>query len=123
MPAKDDHIGQAEHNRHFWNSLDFATSSYIDWAVVGMFYEAVHWIEAYLATIGLHSRSHMQRASKISTVEVLRNDPNLVSDYGLLRTESENARYWNYKHTPDQISADLVPALTRLRNTLRTYLN
>ena len=55
MPVTSEHMGQAEHNNRFWGSLDMQQTHFLDWVVVGMFYEAVHWIEAYLAIQEHHS--------------------------------------------------------------------
>ena len=123
MPEKQKHIEQAEHNHSFWQSLDVTRTDYLDWIVIGMFYEAVHWVEAFLASTGHHSRNHHERETKIAKTPALTNAiPDLAADYGLLRTDSENARYWNYKHTASQISSELVPVATRLRNTVRALL-
>ena len=65
---------------------------HLDWVVVGMFYEAVHWIETYLATQCIHSKSHSERGSRTASIERLRDEPALTGDYGVLRVESENAR-------------------------------
>lgn len=122
MPAEQTHIDQAEHNHEFWNSLVVATTPFRDWIVVGMFYESVHWIEAYLARLNHHSRSHHERETKVSQTPPLAGDANLVGDYGVLRTESENARYWNYHHTAEQVNNDLRPVIQRLRTTLQALL-
>lgn len=105
MPTEQAHIDQAEHNHRFWDSLDAATTEFRDWIVVGMFYESVHWIEAYLARISHHSRSHHGREVKAANTPVLAADAYLISNYGVLRTESENARYWNYNIQLDRLIA------------------
>ena len=122
MPTRDDHIDQANRNRSFWGSLDIPAAQHLDWIVVGMFYEAVHWIEAYFALSGYHSKSHRQRESDISNFPDLANDPDLVIDYGLLRSDSENARYWCYRPTASQISSDLLPAIDRVSLRMRSLL-
>ena len=49
----------------------------------------------------------------------LRSDyPELIFDYGVLRTESENARYVGRKYTEEEITADLIPALDRIRQIM-----
>ena len=122
MPSRDSHVEQAEHNNGFWNSLNIAHTEYLDWVVVGMFYEAVHWLEAYLALQDHHSRSHHERAVNIARARALDDDPNVVRDYGVLRVESENARYWNLRHTASQVSSELVPIANRLRCTIQRLL-
>ena len=58
MPQKDEHINWAIHDRSFWTSIDLDSSPFTDWAVIGIFYESVHWVEAFLATKPHHSSSH-----------------------------------------------------------------
>ena len=85
----------------------------------GLFYSAVHWIEAYLATINRHSSSHSNRSTIMNGLPRLRRDhPELIDDYEVLRTESENARYVGRKYTAEEITADLIPALDRIRWTM-----
>jgi len=122
VPKKDEHIDQAKHNRSFWDSFSIDKTKYLDWVVVGMFYEAIHWIEAYLATKKHHSKNHYEREQQIAKTPELAEDPNLILDYGTLRVESENARYWYHKHTPDQVTSDLIPLITRLRRTMEKLL-
>lgn len=62
----------------------------IDWALVILFYAALHYVEAYLATVGQHQRSHTTRDN------VVARDPNLkkiFSEYQDLKFYGNNARY------------------------------
>ena len=118
MPNRTTHETQALHNDRFWQSLDVGTTPYTDWIVNGIFYSAVHWIEAYLATINRHSSSHANRSTIMNGLSRLRRDPDLIPDYVVLRTESENARYVGRKYTAEEITADLIPALNRIRQTM-----
>ena len=108
MSSKTEHLAQAEHNHNFWNSLPVDSTPYRDWVVTGIFYEGVHWVEAFLSTRGEHSDDHrdrlhaMQRNSWVIGTEI-------TEDLETLKQESENARYRCYKHTADEISNELVP--------------
>ena len=84
MPKRNAHTRKAKHNRAFWQSHDITQTSYLDWVVIGMFYEAVHWVEAQLATVNEHSRNHHDRETKMSQSTVLKGVPDLVADYGTL---------------------------------------
>lgn len=118
MPPRDSHIDQAEHNHEFWNSLN--RTNYPDWVIIGMFYEAVHWIEAQLAVLGYHSRSHNQRATNLVDPS-FSGVPNLIRDYGILRVESENVRYFAHKSTVSQVTS-LRPIAERIRLGMQTLL-
>ncbi|MBA7679279.1 hypothetical protein ES703_87568 [subsurface metagenome] len=120
MPTKDEHKGQAEHNRAFWESYNLDSTPYLDWVVIGLFYESVHWIEAYLDTKGEHSGGHPDRLRHIrrygADIGTIRND------YEVLKIESENARYLCYKHNSTEISGDLIPVLDNIKSTIEKVL-
>jgi hypothetical protein len=90
-----------------------------EWSVMGIFYEAVHWVEAFLAMKGAHSGSHADRRkwfgiySELSPIKV---------DFEMLKTECDNARYQCYRHTEQDIRTDIVPVLEKVRATISPYL-
>jgi len=49
MPAKDEHLAKARGNESFALSLPLNSNSGVDWALVALFYSAMHYVEAYLA--------------------------------------------------------------------------
>lgn len=57
MPGVGRHIEQARSNMAFTESASFADGGYRDWCVTGLFYTAVHLIDARLADL-LDSRGH-----------------------------------------------------------------
>ncbi len=120
MPTEDEHVSQAEHNRAFWDGLGPATTVFRDWVVVGIFYEAVHWIEAFLGTKGEHAAVH---ANRLTAIRRHRTDiGTLQSDYEVLKQESENARYRCHTHTSAEISGDLVPLVEGIKSHIRSIL-
>jgi len=120
MPNKDKHVNWAIHDRDFWTSIDLDNSPFIDWALTGMFYESLHWIEAFLATKGHHCDDHKQRKwtmmhlypSELGTIQ---------SDYGLLKQDSETARYKCYKHTTNGIR-QLIPLADNIKSHVSRLL-
>jgi hypothetical protein len=86
-PTKDEHRAKAEHNEFLANELD---NPFWDWAITGLFYSALHYVEAYLATKGIHFRRHKLRDSWIYRDAALKP---IYIDYRELQTESEDARY------------------------------
>ena len=122
MPTRQAHIDQAEHNHAFWSQIELDTTQFLDWVVVGMFYEAVHWIEAYLAQYNTRSSHHHERGVSLASFPDLANSPDLGADYGVLRTESEAARYWGQKYTSEQIQNDLIPLANNVRQTIQPLL-
>jgi hypothetical protein len=61
LPTKEEHIAKAEGNAAFALSLPLEDQARIDWALIALFYAAMHYVEAYLSTIGQHLRSHTTR--------------------------------------------------------------
>ncbi len=120
MPQKDEHINWATHNRSFWTSIDLDNAPFIDWAVIGIFYESVHWVEAFLATKPYHSRSHTERKTKIANYESELQP--IWDDYIQLERDSRNARYLCYQHTAEQVRRDLIPRVDHIKRHISRLL-
>lgn len=87
MPTKDEHRKKAEHNEALSIHLK---EPFSDWAITGMFYSAAHFVEAYLATVGIHFTKHSLRESWVYRDAKLKP---IHRDLRTLRTHSEDARY------------------------------
>ncbi len=119
MPQKDEHVNWATHDRDFWTSIDLANSPFIDWALTGMFYESVHWVEAFLAMKGHHSITHGQRSWNMNLYPA---DLGLIqTDYGILKQDSETARYNCYKHTSNEVR-QLIPLVDTIKSHISQLL-
>lgn len=119
MPAKDEHIKWATHNRDFWTSIDLDNTPFIDWVVTGMFYESVHWVEAFLATKNHHSSKHSERKANLASESELRP---VWKDYTQLERDSRNARYLCYQYTAGQVRRDLIPRVEHIKNHISQLL-
>ena len=86
----------------------------IDWALVILFYSAMHYVEAYLATLGQHLRSHTTRDNFVGRDARLRK---IFSEYQDLKYYGYNARYEMQKFT----AADVTDAATSLA-TVEAYI-
>ncbi len=62
----------------------------IEWALVIFFYAAVHYVEAYLADVGQHLRSHTTRDAFVGRDTYLRR---IFSEYQDLKYYGYSARY------------------------------
>ncbi len=87
MPTTPEHKAKAAANEAFASTLDAPSW---DWAVSGLFYSALHYVEAYLATKNVHSGSHPVRDSHIQKDTVLKT---VYKSYRELKDESRTARY------------------------------
>lgn len=106
MPARAAHIAQAEHNEALYDHLAYASPAYADWQVTALFYAALHYVDAYLASTAnpQHPANHAVREGFV------RNEPNLRQvyvHYRELKERSIEARYSAALSPP--------PAFVRLR--------
>lgn len=90
MPSLDEHLRQAEHNERFVDIFDLKSSPYLDWALTGIFYSAIHYVEAALATRAKHPLSHSERNTLIH-LYIKNND--VYDDHRDLMEDSRDVRY------------------------------
>lgn len=93
MASKDAHLRQAAHNEELYNRL--LNTKFLDWAITAVFYSALHYIDAYLATLPLppkycHPPVHEVRTPLVETESNLKR---IVRQYRRLKDQSEAARY------------------------------
>lgn len=83
------------------------------------FYAAVHYVEAYFALTGEHSRTHAVRDRRMN------HDPNLSAistEYGFLKFYSLSARYDFVSFSPSDLTDRALPFLSRIKAHLRPML-
>ncbi len=90
MPTKEEHLEKAIGNEALGLSMPLDTQTSIDWALVMLFYAAVHYVEAYLALSALHLRSHTTRDSYVGRDSKLKK---IFQEYQDLKFYGYNARY------------------------------
>ena len=67
MPDRDSHLQQAQKNERFHQQFDLDTTEFHDWVITSLFYSALHYIDAYLATQGMESiANHAVRINQLS---------------------------------------------------------
>lgn len=91
MPTEPQHLIQARHNEDFVQHL-INTSRFSDWAATGIFYAAVHYVEAaFDARLNsFHTFSHAVREYNLDRVLP---DPKLRLRHHRLKRASMLARY------------------------------
>jgi hypothetical protein len=89
VPTTKEHRAKAVNNEFLVESLD---NPFWDWAVSGVFYAALHYVEAYFASRfpPRHPSTHVSRDNYINSDSILRP---IYIDYRQLEDESRNARY------------------------------
>ncbi len=87
------HIQKAKHNSEFLEKFYSDKTQFPDWAVIVMFYEALHYVDAYLSTKG-HIRidDHRQRNELVD--KHLKDIAAIYID--LFYKESRKARYYPF---------------------------
>ncbi len=109
MPNRDQHLQKAEHNEQFSNSL--LPTAYIDWAVTGLFYSALHYIDAYLSNRGMHPSTHTRRDNKAKGS--LPKD--IWGSYRYLKDASRDARYDMKSFNANDINSDIRPEFEKIK--------
>jgi len=113
-----EHVTQAKHNEIFASSFDISSTPYRDWIITGLFYSAVHYIEAALDKFGKHSQIHSQRNTFMQT-HLKNND--IFDDHRDLYEFSRNARYNCKIMTEDDIQ-ECKDTLNDLKQKIRHYV-
>ncbi len=117
MGSTEEHLAKARHNEAFVSSL--AGSAFQDWRATGAFYAAVHYVDAFLATQGIHPLDHRARDSYVGLNQHLLP---IYAPYRLLKRESEAARYRMMPFSEPQVAASTLPALARIKTHLRSVV-
>jgi len=116
MPDKEAHLKKAKHNERFYASLDTKGTPYKDWVVTGVFYTALHLIDAYLATQNIHPFSHGMRDDWVKKNREL---DKVWLDYRDLKEFRMKASYKLYEFSFEEIKQDVLPLLDSIKNNLR----
>lgn len=95
------HISIATKNEEFFESFDLTTSVFLEWAVSGLFYSLIHYIDACLASkLNCHPTVHGTRTTLVKTESYLQG---IYDDYRFLKDQSEAGRYYGQNFTPDEV--------------------
>jgi hypothetical protein len=112
LPSKQEHVAKAEGNARFASSLSLDDPARIDWALIATFYAAMHYVEAYLATQGLHVRSHTTRDGYVGRDAHLKK---IYSQYQDLKYYGYNARYEMNPFQSSDVTHYATPDLETIR--------
>jgi hypothetical protein len=114
QPAADEHVQQAREFFRFYERL-VDEGEELGWAVVVLFYTALHLVQAYAVRRGERPTGHDERRGFIA-----RKLPSLVDPYRRLETESQRARYRLRKpdaaRLEDCYRHDFLPIVEELRS-------
>lgn len=122
MPTEAEHFAQAEKNErisHLLSSPGFSGETFRDWEVTTLFYSALHYVDAFLATKGLRAGGHPIRNGHVASLAELKP---ITRKYLDLHLRSENARYHLVQFPRDQVTKFdqelFAPVKTHVRSLL-----
>jgi len=120
MAAPAQHIERAKRNQQFAEHLDLGTTEFRDWIVVGYFYSALHWIDAYLVSINRPPGDNHGSRNTLTNTE--RELTPISRPYRLLYSYSRNVRYDLIDFSADRIRQDVIPKIHTVRSHLEQLL-
>ena len=118
MPQLGEHLRAAQANQELASVLTSLPGG-ISWSPVVSFYAALHLVDAYLATLGVHPVSHVARRAVIRRTESL--EP-VLDDYRTLEALSREARYDLRQFSQAEASSLMTGELARVSDAIRSLL-
>lgn len=122
LPSEFEHLAQEEKNERYCDLLRASAQSgetFRDWEVVGLFYSALHYVDAYLARMPYHPRSLGARNKLIRLTSGLRP---IQRSYLTLYDRSRDARYELVEISRDRLiglrNGEFDAIRTHVRNLL-----
>jgi hypothetical protein len=91
MPSKDQHYKKSKKNIDFYEDV---VDTHPDWAVTGLFYAALHLVDAWLATRTLPDVQHPERHEfRVNLIGKLGELKPIYANYRMLQDYGHRARY------------------------------
>jgi hypothetical protein len=100
VPDRSAHLAKAAQCEAFARWLESAGNARREWEAVAIFYAALHYIDAYLATHGFHLADHAARRGYVGRVAALRP---ITGPYRHLYDLSQAARYRDVALQPSDV--------------------
>ena len=119
MPSKQDHLTKADGNAALAMSLPLDSQTRIDWALIMLFYAAMHYIEAYLATLNQHLRSHTTRDTVVGRGVNLKK---IFTEYQDLKFYGYTARYEAYGFKAQDVTNEAAKHFATIKGSLQPLL-
>lgn len=116
MLTSQDHLALAEKNERFIEALSALPQRFPDWEVTGLFYSALHYASAFLATQGYFPENHSDRNN------LVRNLTNIGTEYRNLYSLSLDARYRGVIFTLHRVDEIKTGAFRRVKEEILALL-
>ena len=119
MPQLAEHIAQAEKNERLYDNL--VGTEFNDWAVVSLFYAALHYVDAYFVQrVGTSPSNHSARNKLVSMTREL---VGIERRYRELYARSLDARYNIVAISDDEARRERTTHFIPIRTHIRVLLN
>ena len=123
MPSVSEHLEQAERNESLYKDLCRLYTSapnYTEWEVVALFYAALHYVDAWLASSeDVHPRNHAQRTGIVRSNSAL--NP-IWNEYTGLYRMSVLARYEMERPTLREVRSLEINDFATIKGHVRSLL-
>jgi len=114
------HMAKASHDEEFWKVIEASHEKYMDWAVVSIFYSAMHFIDAFFGKNRQHLKSHDMADREISQSKDLIA---IYNDYRALKDYRWKASYWATHFNRDEIDKDIAPHFVKIKSAVLKLLD
>ena len=116
MLNAQDHLALAEKNEQFAEALPALPQRFPEREITALFYSALHYASAFLATQGHYPESHGHRNN------LVRNLTNIGEHYRNLYSLGRDARYRGVTFTPQRVSELRDGAFRRVKEEMLSLL-
>ena len=121
MPTREQHIYQAERNERAARVLAETEASedrLTDWEVTALFYSALHYIDAFLDSMGgIHPTNHTARNGLVAS------RTSFALSYLKLYNRSLDARYNVVSLAPQAVAKIIADDFNPIKENIRSLLN
>lgn len=124
MATKTEHAQKAEHNEHFVEALLNGGLPFPDWMVTGLFYAALHYCRAVMASYGFTNIStYAEMDRHFVSLSALKRQPDVYGHYRQLKDDSRAARYDMWSLTILNVTDLRDNEFARIREFARRHLS
>ncbi len=120
MPSIVEHLKTAKRNYDISKLLLDTKNEYTEWIVISLFYSAVHFLEAYLASLPVPYHPGSQSERSVSVARHFSKD--CYKKYALLKDKSIEARYYCKLFKLEYIRSSVIPAFEFFKNRVNEKL-
>ena len=116
MRTHQEHLAEAVRNEEFAVVISGLETRFTEWEVTALFYSALHYVSAFLATQGYEAKNHHERRNLIA------QHTNLSNEYDNILQYSLDARYEMKKFTPEEVELLKTDDFSRIKQEILALL-